>query len=146
MQASSLSCKPRKSCESCLISNRLSVTSSWIGRPEPHARLLLDHDPFSVAEVTQLRDFVPACSQRLLRITRQTKRLADELIREPLVMNAWEVDRLLNIHLVVDHVCDNAQHRVDDRWSTRTAHGEPQAPIFTQHDRRCHRGERALLR
>src|ERR1044072_2066847 len=128
MQASSLSCKPGKS---CLISNRLSVTSSWIGCAEPHAGLLLDHDPFRITEVTQLGQLVPTRSQRLLRVTRQTKRLADKLIRQPLVMNAREVDRLLDVHLVVDHVCDDAQHRVDDGWSTRTFHREPQTAIFT---------------
>src|SRR3954449_11314130 len=106
MQASSLSsCRARfvdikllSTDYEGLISNRESVAPARIGSPEAHARLLLDHDPFRVTQITQLCECVPTRNQRLLRIARQPKRLTNQLIRQPLVMNPRKIDRLLNIH------------------------------------------------
>src|SRR6185369_7561527 len=61
-------------------------------------------------------------------------------------MNAWKIDGLLDTHVVVDHVGDDAEHGIDDRWSTRTPHREPQAAILAQYDGGRHRGKWTLLR
>src|SRR5215212_10762321 len=59
-------------------------------------------------------------------------------------MNSREVDRLLDIHLVIDHVGDDAEYRVDNRWPTRTTGRKPETAVFAKNDRRCHRRQRAL--
>src|SRR5688572_428816 len=60
------------------------------------------------------------------------------------MMNTWCVDGLLYVHAVVDYVCNNTQHRIDDGWTTRTANGEPETPILTQDDRWGHRRKWSL--
>src|SRR5215208_4964597 len=59
-------------------------------------------------------------------------------------MNSREVDRLLDIHIVIDHVSDDAEYGVDDRWPTRTAGRKPETAVFAKNDRGCHRRQRAL--
>ena len=54
-------------------------------------------------------------------------------------MDPREIDGLLNIHLIVDNVSDDAQHGIDDSWTTRASHREPQTTILAQHDCRRHR-------
>src|ERR1043165_3031972 len=77
-----------------------TVTTTRICRAETHTSFLFDHDPFRVPEVTQFPKRVPTRRQRALRVTRKSRWFADQLIRQPLVMNARRVDRVLNIHVV----------------------------------------------
>ena len=55
------------------------------------------------------------------------------------------VDRLLDIHLEIDHIHDHLQHRVDDRPAAGTS-GRKRDFAILQHDRGSHRGQRPLLR
>src|SRR6476620_8688724 len=105
MQASSFSsCDKRATDDTDLITNRQTVAATRIGRAEPPAGLLLDHDPFRVTEITQFPKRVPARSQRALRVTRKSGRLTDQFIRQPLMVNPRRVDRLLDIHVVVNQI------------------------------------------
>src|SRR5262245_4115456 len=115
MQASSLS-SWNKFVPFCglSVSDRQSIAASRIRSAESYLRFLLDHDPLRITEITWLLGKrVPARSEGALRVTRQAKRFADELVRQPLVMDARKIDGLLDTHVVVDHVGDDAEHCID---------------------------------
>lgn len=63
-----------------LIPDSLSITPPWIRRPQSHTRFLFNHDPFSIAEITELSEFVPSRRERSLRVARQPKRLTHKFI------------------------------------------------------------------
>src|SRR5687768_18555308 len=125
-------------CVANLVADGQAVAASGICGAEAYAGFFLDHDSFRVAQAALFREYVTATSQRPLRVAGKAVGLARYFIRQPLMMNARRVDRLLDIHVVVDHVGDDAQDRVDDRWTTWTPDRKPKTAILPQHDRRRH--------
>src|SRR5437763_1268330 len=81
-----------------LIPNRQPIAPSRIDCTQANAGLLFDHDPFTVAEVSWLvRQLVTTRGERSLRIARQSVRLVNQFIRQPLMMNPRRIDGLLDI-------------------------------------------------
>src|SRR5687768_5115176 len=101
-----------ETCVANLIADGQAVAASGIGGAETDSGFLLDHDAFRVAQVTLFSERVAARGQRSLCVAREAPWFADHLVRQPLMMNARRVDRLLNVHVVVDHVCDYTEHGV----------------------------------
>src|SRR5437016_9467490 len=110
------------------ITNRQPITPSWISRAQTNSRLLVNHDSFTIAEVAGLMDEpVASRHQSFLSVTRKSVRLIHQFIGQPLMMNPRRVDRLLNIHVVIDHVRDYVEDCVYDCWTTRAANRKPKA-------------------
>src|SRR4029453_11906930 len=87
-----------------LVSDSRAVITR-ITRAKPDARLLFNHNSLSVAHVAWPGSkLMPHALQSMLGVCREPVRLENQLVREPLVMNARGVDRLLNRHAIVDHV------------------------------------------
>ena len=61
-------------------------------------------------------------------------------------MNAGRVDRLLNVHVVIDHVRDHIEHGIDNRRPAGAADCEPERTVFAQHECRSHCRQRPLAR
>src|SRR5207253_7193602 len=102
---------------------------------------------FTIAEVAGLMDeLVASRHQSFLSVTRQSVRLIHQFIRQPLMMNPRRVDRLLDVHVVIDHVRDYVEDGIEYRWTTRTANRKPKAAIFAQDECGRHRRQGTLAR
>src|SRR2546423_12119489 len=112
---------PRSVSNFASISNRQPITPSRINRTEPNPSLLFNHDSFTVAEVAWLVDeLVTARSEKALRVARQSVGLVNKFIRQPLVMNSGRIDRLLDVHVVIDYVRDYIEDCINYCWPTGT--------------------------
>src|ERR1041384_3687499 len=104
------------------IPNRRPIAPSRIDCAQANAGFLFNHDSFTVAEIARLvRQLVTARGERSLRVARQPVRLVNQFIRQPLMMNPRGIDRLLNVHVVVDDIRDYIKHGIDDRRSAGAA-------------------------
>src|ERR1041384_289992 len=116
------------------IPDRRPIAPSRIDCAQANAGLLFNHDSFTVAKISRLvRQLVTARGERSLRVARQPVWLVNQFIRQPLMMNARGIDRLLDIHVVVDHVRNHIKHGIDDRRTARTADREPERAVFAHH-------------
>src|SRR5215813_11226235 len=62
------------------------------------------------------------------------------------MVDSRSIDCLLNIHSVINYVCNNAQNRIDYCWPTRRSDREPETTVATQNECRCHRRQWTLAR
>src|SRR5947209_4512165 len=77
------------------VTDRLAAAAR-VARAEAHAGLLFDHDPLGVAHVARPFSYlVAAFFERAERVGAHSKRLIDDLVRQPLMMYARRVNRLL---------------------------------------------------
>src|SRR5437588_6306040 len=60
------------------------------------------------------------------------------------MMNPRRVDRLLDVHVAVDHVRDYVEDCIYYCWTTRTANRKPKAAVFAQDECGRHRRQRTL--
>src|SRR5262245_32354306 len=56
-------------------------------------------------------------------------------------MDPRRVDGLLDVHIVVDDVCNHTQHSIDNSWTTWTTNREPETTVLTQNYGWCHGGQ-----
>src|SRR5262249_8602321 len=60
------------------------------------------------------------------------------------MMHSRCVNRLLNVHAVVDNIGDHTEHGVDDSRTTRATDGKPEASVLPHNEGRRHRRQWAL--
>ena len=87
----------------------------------------------------------PRLLQHRPRIGRERHRLDEDLVGQPLVMDARRVDRLLHVHAVVDDVEDRLDRDRDDARAAWAADHHEQLAVLRD-DGRAHRGQRPLAR
>src|SRR5438309_952847 len=72
--------------------------------------------------------------------------LVEDDVRQRLLVHARRRDRLRERHAVVHHVHDDLIHAVDDGRPARRPEHHEQPAVASQHDRRRHRRQHALVR
>lgn len=104
-----------------LVPEGRSVRIARISGSVPQPRRPIDHNAHRSALIVPYSCPMAKHLQQTLRVARGGIRLDGQDIRHPLVMNAARGDGLRNVHLEIDHVQDNLQHRIDDGASTGRA-------------------------
>src|SRR6266566_3463384 len=89
---------------------------------------------------------MPARLEHSFCIRGNAKRFVNKLVRQPLMVDPWRVDRLLNVHVVIDDIRDHLQYGIDNGWASGTAYCKPEQTVLAQHKRWRHRREGALAR
>src|SRR5690606_1116256 len=125
----------RRACKICRVRLLRSVAYrpapfvSSIARTQTQSGLEIDLDALAVAAEAE-HDVVSAGLQQLDRVGRQSIALQPELVRNPLMMEAWSVDRLLNVEIEIDDVDQDVRDRRDDRRAAGRAQDQPELAVL----------------
>src|SRR5580693_3547410 len=97
--------------DDALFTGGLGAPATWIRRPEQSVVGHGDRVRRGLAE--RFDDGVTLRLQGCDHVVGETM-LDPHFIRQPLVVQAWGGDRGRDVHIVVDHIDDDLQHRRDD--------------------------------
>src|SRR5215813_7001845 len=104
------------------ISYGLAV-QTWVTAAQTHVSLILNHNSLGVPHVTLVAEFVSNQLQFCNHVRGQPKWFENDLIGHPLVMDTRPVNRLLDVHSMVNDINDHLGDGVDDRRAAWTADG-----------------------
>src|SRR5687767_8882863 len=93
------------------------AAAAGVGGADSKAAGGIDHDALRVAEVVEVGLLPESVAHRFepgTRVPVHAEGLPIDLIRKPLMMHAWRIDRLLKIHVEVHDIQDDLEHGIDD--------------------------------
>src|SRR5215472_6679314 len=132
--------QPHSRAAGSIANGRTGRATGVAGPVEPAVR---DLDQFDGTPRPLLDELVAHPGQSGDRLGGQARALVEDLVGQPLVVEAPRLDGLLRRHAVIDDVQDRLEHRGDDPRTAGAAEDEKDAAVLLDQGR-GHRRERAL--